>query len=48
MHMVVILSPLVRLVRERAGHIFWQALHVELKEGALYQECLTVYLLSWF
>lgn len=29
--MVVILSPLVRL----AGHIFWQALHSELKEGSV-------------
>lgn len=46
--MVVILSPLMCLERERAGHIFQQALHFELKEAVRYQEFLTVYLLSWF
>ena len=34
MHMFVILSSLVRVGREKAGHIFQQAL-VELKEGSV-------------
>lgn len=46
--MVVILSTSVCLEREKAGHIFWQALHSEHKEGVWYLESLTVYLLSWF
>lgn len=49
MHMVVILSLLVHPQREKAGHIFWQALHSVPKEGSVIRGmsyCLLAQLVS--